>query len=198
MPFYVQQGSVDENGGFMMHDTPLLPLIRAVELVSNEDKFAASLGHRRERVDWRAVDFITNRGNLRKLLRWIDGSSGGRVLRIDAQLAGDGTVLLNKWERRTPKFVQPGSYGTNLEKATTKPAAGCEGTTTHHRVVKYVSVACPWHVMHQNIFSWIEPYSQRLFDGMRCNRGSQSVQFPQSRRSKHPLRWQRGVAIFSD
>lgn len=140
MPFYVQQDSVDENGGFMMHDTPLLPLIRAVELVSNQDKFAASLGHERERVDWRAVDFITNRGNLRKLLRWIDGSSGGRVLRIDAQLAGDGTVLLNKWERRTPKYVQPGSYGTNLEKAMTQPAAGCEGTTTHHRVVKYVRV----------------------------------------------------------
>ncbi|KAF7976193.1 hypothetical protein HWV62_7366 [Athelia sp. TMB] len=138
MPFRVRGESglvfVDQNG-FRMQHMPLLPLIRAVELLSNRKKFVVP-GHTRENVNWRAVDFITDRSNLRKLLRWIDGSNAGRVLRIDAELAGDGTVLLNRWERRTREYGQ-GSYGFNLEKATTKEVAGCEGASSHHRIVKY-------------------------------------------------------------
>ncbi|KAF7976192.1 hypothetical protein HWV62_7364 [Athelia sp. TMB] len=135
LPFNVKADSgivfVDQNA-FRMKDTPLLPLIRAVELVSKLSETSNPEGF-----GWPNVDFVTDRSNLRKILRWIDGSAGGRALRIDAQLAGNGTILLNRWERRTREYGS-GSYGFNLEKATTAPAQGCEGTTAHHRIVKYI------------------------------------------------------------
>lgn len=122
-----------------MNGKPLLPLIRAVELMANASpSLAVPPGERGpERVDWGKVDFVTDRSNLRKLLRWIGGSSANRVLRIDAELAGDGTVLLNRWERRNREYGQ-GSYGFNLEKTATTPLVGCEEATSYHRIVKYV------------------------------------------------------------
>ncbi|KZP03187.1 hypothetical protein FIBSPDRAFT_688699, partial [Athelia psychrophila] len=128
---------VDQNA-FRMKDKPLLPLIRAVELMGNTSpQLAVPSGvGGPERVDWGKVDFVTDRGNLRKLLRWINGTNAERVLRIDTQLAGDGTVLLNRWETRTREDGQ-GSYGFNLEKAATSPLAGCEEATSYHRIVKY-------------------------------------------------------------
>lgn len=69
-------------------------------------------------------------------MRWIDGYAG-RGFRIDAQLAGSGTVLLSRWETRTREQGLPTSYGFNFEEASTTPAAGCEGSTSHHRIVKY-------------------------------------------------------------
>ena len=145
LPFNVKADSgivfVDQNA-LRMNDTPLLPLIRSVELMSKISETPSSDGF-----DWPKVDFVTDRSNLRKILRWIDGSAGGRALRIDAQLAGNGTILLNRWERRTREYGS-GSYGFNLEKATTAPVQGCEETTAHHRIVKYVSgVGQCWSAM---------------------------------------------------
>lgn len=66
-------------------------------------------------VEWPSVDFVTDRGNLRKLLRWIEDVSAGKApFRIDMQLAGDGAVLMNRWEKRTRERGHPSSYGFNL------------------------------------------------------------------------------------
>lgn len=129
---------MDQNA-FRMKDMPLLPLIRAVEM-TNSGSISMPPGiDAPKRIDWRTIDFVTDRSNLRKLLRWIDGHKPKRAVRIDAQLAGDGTVLLNRWEKRNREYGQ-GSYGFSLEKKATKALPGCEGATSYHRIVKYVSV----------------------------------------------------------
>lgn len=137
MPFTVPQDSssivfVDQNG-YRMKSMPLVPLIKAVEFMPQTQ------GRSDRDVHWPSVDFVTDRSNLRKLMRWIDGYAG-RAFRIDAQLAGNGTVLLSRWETRTREQGRPTSYGFNFEEASTTPAAGCVGTTSHHRIVKYVSL----------------------------------------------------------
>lgn len=92
-------------------------------------------------VNWSAVDFVTNRNGLRKLLRWIDGrgdSDRFREFRLDLQLAGRRTVLMNRWEKTTLAPPATG-YGFGFEKATTVPVLGCENSTGHHRIIQYVS-----------------------------------------------------------
>lgn len=119
---------MDQNG----HRFPsavLLPLITAVERKSELDD---------KPFDWASVDFVTDRNGLRKLLRWIGGSAE-KDFRIDMQLAGTSTVLLNRWEVRTSEQMSGYTFGFNFEKASTKPAPGCEKSTGHHRIVKYVS-----------------------------------------------------------
>jgi len=77
---------------------------------------------------------------MRKLLRWINAIPGDppKDFRIDMELAGSKTVLLNRWEQITKE--QPGtrrSYGFNFEEAMTVPGPGCERGTGHHRIVTY-------------------------------------------------------------
>ncbi|KAF9464193.1 hypothetical protein BDZ94DRAFT_525066 [Collybia nuda] len=117
---------VDQNG-YRIPSAVLLPLITAVERKSklNDATF-----------DWASVDFVTDRNGLRKLLRWIGGTAK-KDFRIDMQLAGTGTVLLNRWEVRTSEQMSGFTYGFNFEKASTKPVPGCEKSTGHHRIVKY-------------------------------------------------------------
>jgi hypothetical protein len=116
----------DQNG-FRSPDAILLPLIRAVDM--NYVDF-----------DWSSVDFVTDRNGLRKLLRWIR-TSDPKEFRIDTQLAGKHTVLFNRWEKRTRESFDDrpySTYGFSFEKASTKPAQGCEESTGYHRIVKYV------------------------------------------------------------
>jgi hypothetical protein len=107
---------------------PLVPLVRAVDM--NTDAQGAGA------FNWSSVDIITDRNNLRKLLRWASSSSK-QVFRIDTQLAGEGTVLFNRWNERD-KARGGFSYGINFEKSSTSPAKGCDGTSSHHRIIKYV------------------------------------------------------------
>jgi len=91
--------------------------------------------------EWSGVDFVTDRNGLRKLLRWI-GTPDAKEFRIDTQLAGKGTVLFNRWEKRTRESVENrnySTYGFSFERASTKHAHGCEDSTGYHRIVKYVS-----------------------------------------------------------
>lgn len=116
----------DQNG-YRCPTSVLLPLITAVDKtskVNNED------------FDWTAIDFVTDRNNLRKLLRWIGGNAPNEF-RIDMQLAGK-TVLFNRWENRYREQMSGFSYGFNFEKESTTPAPGCESSTGHHRIVRYV------------------------------------------------------------
>lgn len=117
---------------------PLLPLFRAVDTTSELTN---------NTIDWSSVDFVTDRNNLRKLLRWVraEGVSGkSKEFRIDLQLAGNRTVLMNRWDHKTTAWsngdVNP-AYGHNFEKASTHPVKGCEKTNGHNRIVKYVGHA---------------------------------------------------------
>jgi hypothetical protein len=95
-------------------------------------------------LDWPSIDFVTDRNGLRKLLRWINGSTGTtKDFRIDMQLAGKNTVLFNRWEKRNRESLSGrpyDSFGFGFEKATTTPAVGCEKSTGYHRIVKYVRI----------------------------------------------------------
>jgi hypothetical protein len=53
-------------------------------------------------------------------------------------MAGDRTVLLTRWELRDREPAGWG-YGHNFVEATTRAAKGCEKTSGHHRVIKFVS-----------------------------------------------------------
>lgn len=114
----------------------LLPLIQAVRDVESQSGV-------KEAFDWSSVDIVTDRNGLRKLLRWIIAGSGDppRDFRIDMQLAGSKTVLMNRWEQFTKE--QAGtrrSYGFNFEETMTIPGPGCERGTSYHRIVTYVGL----------------------------------------------------------
>ena len=94
-------------------------------------------------LEWSELDFVTDRNNLRKLLRWLKGVPDGEELkdfRIDMQLAGKKTVLLNRWEKRTRETMPGNTFGFGFEKAATNAVNGCAGSTGHHRIIKYVSI----------------------------------------------------------
>jgi len=95
--------------------------------------------------DWPKIDFVTDRNGLRKLLRWI-GRPHPKEFRIDTQLAGEHTVLFNRWEKRTRETLGNtgySTYGFSFEKESTESAPGCEDSTGYHRIVKYVSFQYP-------------------------------------------------------
>lgn len=121
---------IDQNGHHMKRKFTLLPLIRAVQTIANRKKTASEF-------DWPSVDFVADRGALRKLAAWANNKSGR--WRMDTQLAGDKTVLINGWPLATKQTIgHSESYGFNFEKACTHPAPGCESGTGHHRIITYV------------------------------------------------------------
>ncbi|KAL5482355.1 hypothetical protein ACEPAI_8949 [Sanghuangporus weigelae] len=102
---------------------PLLPLVLAVAHLSPD-------------FDFPSIDIVTDRNNLRKLLRWINGTIS-LDFRIDLQLSGS-TVLFTRYEP-TKVEVESGrlGFGRNFEQYTTKRLAGCESSTGHHRIITY-------------------------------------------------------------
>jgi hypothetical protein len=131
---------------------PLVPLVRAVDTNADVQRAGA--------FNWSSVDIITDRNNLRKLLRWASSSSK-QVFRIDTQLAGEGTVLFNRWNERDKARGDGSSYGINFEKSSTSPAKGCDGTSSHHRIIKYVGF-----YMMLGIVGWLIINKQDL-DGLK-------------------------------
>lgn len=113
---------------------PLLPLFRAVDFVTENITG--------EPVDWASVDFVTDRNSLRKLLSWVTDEDGlVNDFRIDMELVGKRTVLLNRWEKRTKEEAHDRSwptYGLNFLFESTIAARDCAGATGHHRITKYV------------------------------------------------------------
>lgn len=139
VPYDAGVRMVDQNG-FRMGPSAscLLPLLRAVEIVAEENADTS--------LDWANIDFVTDRNGLRKLMRWL-GHSGTewdaplKELRIDLQLGGAKTVLMHRFEKRTREIAVPpkGGCGITFERESTSPAPGCERSTGHHRIVQYVS-----------------------------------------------------------
>ena len=107
---------------------PLLPLFAAVEHLDPNFPFTS-------------MDIITDRNNLRKLTRFVEGpiSSEGDF-RIDMQLVGESTVLFVRHEEKALESApERHGYGHNFEKITTEFYPGCEESIGHHRIVTYVS-----------------------------------------------------------
>ncbi|KZL67602.1 geranylgeranyl pyrophosphate synthetase, partial [Colletotrichum incanum] len=100
---------------------PLEPLLRAL-LVQNP-KF--ELGD---------IDLVTDRNNIRKLLRFVQKSSSD-PFEIQVEIAGSKTALFTRVETKTKDTIQGfRGFGHNFEKAYTK---GLVGSTGHHRIVHY-------------------------------------------------------------
>ncbi|KAI9065981.1 hypothetical protein FKP32DRAFT_1566831 [Trametes sanguinea] len=132
VPFDTGIVMVDQNNYRMGTSCGLLPLFRAVDVMSADGSTT---------VDWGTVDIITDRNGLRKLLRWLafTGEDTLKEFRIDLQLGGSKTVLMHRWEKRTRENVVPpkGGCGHNFEHESTFAAPGCERSTGHHRIVQY-------------------------------------------------------------
>jgi hypothetical protein len=81
------------------------------------------------------VDLVTDRNNIRKLLRFVQGSSHD-PFQIRVEIAGEGTALFTRVEERTTETIQGfRGYSHNFEKAYTKSSQS--GSTSHHRIVSY-------------------------------------------------------------
>ena len=113
-----------------MPNAPLVPLIAAVNKRSETSPDFD--------FDWPKVDFVTDRNALRKLLRWGRNEEGMKDFRIDLELAGEKTVLVNRWEAKTRDVYNGRTYGYNFEKVSTESAPGCHNGTGHHRIISYV------------------------------------------------------------
>jgi hypothetical protein len=122
--------SFRDQNGYRSPKAVLLPLFKAVDAIRESNMEVPN-------VDWPTVDFITDRNNVRKLLRWIGGNHE-KDFRIDTQLSGKNTVLLNRWEPRYKDQMPGYTYGFNFEKEATFIAPGCETAVGHHRVLTYV------------------------------------------------------------
>ncbi|KAH6617369.1 hypothetical protein F5144DRAFT_660486 [Chaetomium tenue] len=100
---------------------PLEPLFRA--LVSDCPEF-----------DLGDVDLVTDRNNIRKLLRFVQGASYD-TFQIQVDIAGDRTALFTRMGEKTKETISGfRGYGHNFEKACTKTLSGSTG---HHRIVGY-------------------------------------------------------------
>lgn len=119
---------IDQNA-LRMEESTLLPLVRAVQDLTDQGGT--------QKFEWPSVDFVTDLGCLRKLLAWATGQSD--QWRVDTQLAGTNTVLLNG---RLPVVKgasgQGVSYSFNFTNASTYPASGLRNEPNHHRIVAYV------------------------------------------------------------
>lgn len=102
-------------------NSPLEPLFRALYA---------------ENVDFQIgdIDLVTDRNNIRKLLRFVQGSSTD-AFQIRAEIAGDRTALFTRVEAKTTETIWGfRGYGHNFEKTFTKKE---RGSSSHHRIVGY-------------------------------------------------------------
>ncbi|KAI0330501.1 hypothetical protein GY45DRAFT_747542 [Cubamyces sp. BRFM 1775] len=151
LPFRVSFDSglqiFDPNGYYMGSASTLIPLFRAVDVVAEENADTT--------MDWSAVDFVVDRSSLRKLLRWARQADSNTNMnaqqpsdkhtrdapdfRLDLQLGGKKTVLMERWDTRTYQIIQPPKFGcrNSFDDAATSPARGCEMSKYHNSIVQY-------------------------------------------------------------
>ncbi|KAF1983981.1 hypothetical protein K402DRAFT_337335 [Aulographum hederae CBS 113979] len=81
------------------------------------------------------IDLVTDRNNLRKLLRFVKGTKTD-PFRIRVEIVGGRTALFTRWESETMCRVRAGrgGYGHNFENAYTTKLIGSTG---HHRIITY-------------------------------------------------------------
>ncbi|KAF8349372.1 hypothetical protein F5887DRAFT_1156477 [Amanita rubescens] len=115
--------NIQDHNSYHMKEMPLLPLFAAVDANEDADTF-----------DWSAIDIVTDRNGLRRLLRWISGGNE-KNFRIDLQLAGKKAVLMVRWEKETTSPFLGYTYGQNYFNGTAKKPH--EESTSHHRIISY-------------------------------------------------------------
>lgn len=100
---------------------PLEPLFRALQAQSPD-------------FELRDIDLVTDRNNIRKLLRFVQGSSSDSF-EIRVEIAGNKTALFTRVENKTTDTIRGfRGFGHSFEKTYTK---GLPGSTGHHRIVHY-------------------------------------------------------------
>ncbi|KAG2742499.1 hypothetical protein P692DRAFT_20956079 [Suillus brevipes Sb2] len=115
---------VDQNAFYMRKMSPLVPIFAAIDV----DDMDPSFGYKQ-------FDIITDCNNLRKLLRWVSGSSDEKDFRIDVDVAG-WTCLFKHLEAENTDTVKGFmGYGHEYEKAATRATRGCERATGHHQMI---------------------------------------------------------------
>lgn len=114
---------LDRNTSFMGHRPSLTPIFAAVD--SLHDDF-----------QYRDLDLVTDRNNLRKLLRCIDRQQD-KTFRIDIDLLGKTCLFTRREETLVETIKEFRGYGHEYELAATKPRRGSEGEISHHRIVRY-------------------------------------------------------------
>jgi hypothetical protein len=81
-----------------------------------------------------SVDMITDRNNIRKLLRFVDGTSS-ESFQIQVEIVDGKRALFTRMENATTTVIQGfRGYGHNFEKACTKSATGTSG---YHRITSF-------------------------------------------------------------
>ncbi|KAL4063767.1 hypothetical protein V8B97DRAFT_674752 [Scleroderma yunnanense] len=114
---------VDRNASHMGHRSPLVPIFSAIDTLH-------------ENFPYKDLDLITDRNNLRKMLRCIDQQSE-RAFRIDIELAGKTCLLTRREDVMMETINDFRGYGHEYEKAATKSRRGSEEEIGHHRIVTY-------------------------------------------------------------
>ncbi|KAH7092357.1 hypothetical protein FB567DRAFT_625376 [Paraphoma chrysanthemicola] len=80
------------------------------------------------------VDMVTDRNNIRKLLRFLDGSSS-ESFQIQAEVVDGKTVLLRRMDNGTTRIIQGfQGYGRSFEKACTKSSVETSG---YYRITSF-------------------------------------------------------------
>lgn len=123
--------------GHKIPSSPLLPLFRAIDQIESDPDST------HQYVDWPRIDLVTDRNNLKKLLSWIEpGERGVEDFRIDLQLCGTSTLLMQRWEALTEHEPNPG-FGDNFERASTLPGPDCADAILagHNRIISFVGGA---------------------------------------------------------
>jgi len=116
---------IDQNAARCLPSmSPLEPLFLALDVMA-------------PKYDLASVDLVTDRNNLRKLHRWVTNNTD-KDFRIDAQLLGKETVTFRRWEmRNTQGGTKSRGFGHSFEREVTQVPPGCDGSTSHHRIVEY-------------------------------------------------------------
>jgi hypothetical protein len=100
-----------------------------------------SVEHCSPKFDFKGVNLVCNRNNIRNLLRWLDGTTK-KDFRIDLHLVNNNkTIVMQEYEIKYTEEVNPSvefrGFGVNFRaKVTSSPI----GQTRHNRVVNYVSL----------------------------------------------------------
>ncbi|GJE92535.1 hypothetical protein PsYK624_086890 [Phanerochaete sordida] len=118
--------------GHRCPESPLLPLFIAADTLARDGCTP---------VEWTTVDIVTDRNNLRKLWAFVEIPEPSDF-RIDLELAGPWTLLMQRWEERTAETNGEHSragFGDEFEKRCTSAAPECERGVFagHHRVISY-------------------------------------------------------------
>ncbi|KAG6327426.1 hypothetical protein ID866_11663, partial [Astraeus odoratus] len=114
---------VDRNASHMARRSPLLPIFASIDTLRSNFRY-------------NDLDLVTDRNNLRKLLRCIDAQRD-REFRIDVDLVGKTCLLTRREETMMETINEFRGYGHEYEQASTRAHRGSEDEIGHHRIVTY-------------------------------------------------------------